>query len=210
MLNRANARATIFEAAGDYVAFEEILDQAHERVPIEIFAYCVMPNHWHFVLRPCHDEELSRFMAWLTLTHAQRWHAYRRSAGSGHLYQGRFKSFVVQTDSHLLTVLRYVERNPVRANLVRNVEHWRWGSLWLRGRGVPRYARLVSEWPVPRPVNWIEFVNTPHTERELTALRQSVNRGRPFGDRAWVERTARSLGLESTLRRRGRPLKSAG
>jgi len=149
-------------------------------------------------------------MGWLTLTHAQRWHAYRRTAGSGHLYQGRFKSFVVQTDDHLLTVLRYVERNPLRANLVQSVEQWRWGSLWLRGRGAPRYTKLLSEWPVPRPMNWIELVNRPQTDRELAALRQSVNRGRPFGDRGWVERTARSLGLESTLRRPGRPLKSAG
>ena len=81
-----------------------------------------MPNHWHFVLWPQGDGDLSEFMRWLTVTHTQRWHAAHHTAGTGPLYQGRFKSFPIQADDHLLTVLRYVERNALRANLVERAD----------------------------------------------------------------------------------------
>ena len=115
VLNRANGRLPLFETPADYEAFEKVLGEGHDRFPMRILAYCLMPNHWHLVLWPRRDEELSRFMAWVTLTHTQRWHAHRQSAGAGHLYQGRFKSFPVQADEHFLSVCRYVERNALRA-----------------------------------------------------------------------------------------------
>src|SRR5580658_3294321 len=102
-----------------------------------------MPNHWHLVLKPHEDRELSLFVGWLTLTHTQRWHAHRRDAGSGHVYQGRFKSFPVQADRHFLTVARYVERNPLRANLVASAADWRWSSLWVRARGAADERALL-------------------------------------------------------------------
>jgi putative transposase len=131
-----------------------------------------------------------------------RWHAHHHSAGTGHLYQGRFKSFPIETDDHFYTVLRYVERNALRARLVKRAENWRWSSLWRREQGDPA---LLSAWPVPRPADWPRLVNLPQTEAELEAVRRSVIRGLPFGGDAWTQRTARRLGLESTLRPRGRP-----
>ena len=118
VLNRANARMRIFDKPDDYAAFEQVLEAAVERTKTRLLAYCVLPTHWHMVLWPREDGELSRFTGWLTLTHTQRWHAHRHSTGSGHLYQGRFKSFPVQDDAHFFTVCRYVERNALRANLV--------------------------------------------------------------------------------------------
>ena len=106
VLNRANARMTIFETDGDYEAFERIIEEAVERFDMRLLAYQVMPNHWHQVVWPREDGDLSRYVGWLTLTHTQRWHAHRHSAGSGHLYQGRFKSFPVEGDGHFLTVGR--------------------------------------------------------------------------------------------------------
>jgi putative transposase len=103
VLNRANARLPIFEKSADFEAFERVLNEAHERLPMRILSFCLMPNHWHFVFWPKEDRDLSNFVGWLTLTHTQRWHANRASAGTGHLYQGRFKSFPVQTDEHFLT-----------------------------------------------------------------------------------------------------------
>ena len=204
VLNRANGRLPIFDDDGDYLAFEKVLAEARERDDMRILAWCLMPNHWHLVLWPRKDGDLSHFTGWLTLTHTQRWHAHRRSAGTGHLYQGRFKSFPVQDDEHFLTVCRYVERNALRGNLVRRAEQWTWGSLAVYAQGGSRQA-LLSPWPVRRSANWIEHVNTPQTEAEVAALRRSIQRGRPFGDDDWTGRTAAELDLETTLAPRGRP-----
>ena len=103
VLNRANARQRNFDHNDDYAAFERVLEQAVDRFDTRLLAYCLMPNHWHMVVWPRKDDELSRFVGWLTLTHTQRRHANRQSAGTGHLYQGRFKSFPVQDDEPFLT-----------------------------------------------------------------------------------------------------------
>jgi putative transposase len=143
----------------------------------------------------------------MTVTHTQRWHAAHRTAGTGPLYQGRFKSFPIQEDAHLVSVLRYVERNPLRANLVRQAKDWRWSSLWHR---IHAPVGLLDDGPVHLPRDWVKRVQSPETEAELAALRRSVARGSPYGEDSWQERTARRLGLQSTLRPRGRPQKSAG
>lgn len=212
VLNRANARMTIFDDDADYAAFERVLEEAVERTAMRLLAYCVMPNHWHLVVWPRDDGDLSRFVGWLTLTHTQRWHAHRGSAGSGHVYQGRFKSFPVQDDGHFLTVCRYVERNALRANLVSRAEAWRWGSLARWSSDDPQrrscYRALLSTWPVRRSPNWTEHVNTPLTEQELAAIRRSIDRGVPLGGADWTERAVQRLGLETTVRPRGRPRKA--
>jgi putative transposase len=147
-------------------------------------------------------------MTWLTLTHTQRWHARRGSAGAGHLYQGRYKAFLVQDDGHLLAVCRYVERNPLRARLVRRAEAWRWGSLWRRERG--EGLALLADWPLPRPDDWRARVNRAEGAAELEALRAAARRGRPYGDAAWLEDAVRRFNLASTLRPRGRPARRNG
>lgn len=205
VLNRANARMPLFEKDEDYEAFEKVLEEAVERTGMRLLAYCVMPNHWHLVVWPEQDEDLSRFTGWLTLTHTQRWHAHRHSTGTGHVYQGRFKSFPTQDDEHFYLLCRYVERNALRANLVRRAEDWRWGSLYRWHQGSAKEKALLSAWPLRRRPGWLEFVNEPHSESELKALRQSVQRGIPYGEPAWRDQTVAALGLESTMRPRGRP-----
>jgi putative transposase len=207
VLNRANGRLLLFDKDGDYEAFERVLRAARDYCDVPLLAYCVMPNHWHLVLRPHRDGDLSRFVGWLTLTHTQRWHAHYHAVGLGHLYQGRFKSFPVAEDEHFLTVCRYVERNPLRAGLVRRAEDWRWGSLWRRERGSAEVRAVLADWPVPRPRGWTGFVNGAQTSGEEEALRRCVRRGTPFGANGWVKDTVERLGLEATLRPRGRPRK---
>jgi putative transposase len=207
VLNRAVAREKIFWKPADYEAFESVLQEAGERVPMRLLSYCVMPNHWHLVLWPRVDEDLSEYMRWLTVTHAKRWHAHHHSSGSGALYQGRVKSFPIQEDGHFLTVSRYVERNALRANLVERAEDWRWCSLWHRVQG--SNAVSLDAWPVRPGKEWVAQVNRAETEAELKAVRRSVARGAPFGEGAWVQRTAQRLCLDSTLRSRGRPKKNA-
>jgi putative transposase len=208
VLNRGNGRLRLFRKDADYAAFEHILAEALEHVPgMRLTAYCLMPNHWHLLLWPRHDRELSDFGHWLTLTHTQRWHAHYHNVGVGHLYQGRFKSFVVEADAPYLSVCRYVERNALRAALVARAEQWRWGSLWQRCHGGAGLPVVVQPGPVALPEDWIEEVNRPQAEAELAALRRSVQRGQPYGEASWVRRLAGKLGLESTLRPRGRPPK---
>jgi putative transposase len=208
VLNRAVGRHALFEKDGDYQAFEQVLGEALERYPMRLLAYCIMPNHWHMVLWPAKSGALTAFVRWLTLTHTMRWHAHYHSLGSGHLYQGRFKSFPVEEDDHLYTVLRYVERNPLRAHLVPRAEQWPWSSLYLRTQGDPRAASWLSPSPLPLPPNWSARVNEALTSSELAAVRRSVLRGCPYGSAAWQQRTASRLGLQATLRARGRPRKT--
>ena len=162
-----------------------------------------MPNHWHFVVWPRNDGELSTWAQWLTVTHVRRWHANHHSAGTGPVYQGRFKSFPVQEDDHLLSVCRYVERNAFRADLVPAAATWRWGSLWHREHGTKHL--LLDDWPIVRPADWTTHVEEPQTELELAGLRRCVKRGSPFGMEDWRYETAKKLGLLTTLRPRGRP-----
>jgi putative transposase len=205
VLNRANGRLRLFKKDEDFLAFEEVLAEAHRRVTIRVLDWCLMSNHWHFVLWPREDGELTAFMRWLTLTHTQRWKHAHAAVGHGHLYQGRFKSFPVQQDMHLLQVLRYVERNPLRAALVKSVGLWRWGSAAVRQSGPAKMAALLSPWPVDRPRDWPRRVDAPQSAEEEAALLAAIRRGRPFGEPAWVRRTAVALDLEQTLNPRGRP-----
>jgi len=198
----------LFENEGDFDAFERVLIEALERRPIRLLGYCLMPNHWHFLLWPRRAGELTEFLRWLTHTHTQRWHAHRHTAGSGHLYQGRFKAFPIQDDDHYLTALRYVERNALRAGLCERAQQWRWGSLAHRlSTGDDPLRDQLAEGPLTLPRGWTARVNRPQTEKELEALRRGVNRGQPFGSPEWQEKTTRRLGLQSTFRARGRPRK---
>ena len=292
VLNRGNGRAEVFHDEADYAGFVALLGLALGRIPMRIAAACLMPNHFHLVVRPWGDGELSRWMQWLMTSHVRRYH--RRYGTSGHVWQGRYKSFmaqrrrpsvaeraagVVETADPLWTVVRYVERNPLRGGLVERAEDWPWSSLywWVKtgpgsaaqrrclapfspgdqttekptpaemrpvpaaaemrpvpaaaemgpvpaaaemgtGTSAPRFAlraaqdgSLRSQSPFPleldRPADWVEIVNRAQTDEELAALRRYLSRGRPFGTDAWVRRIAKKLGLESTLRPRGRPRK---
>ncbi len=209
VLNRRVGRLSLFDTDRDYAVFERILEAVVARTGIRLTAYCLMPNHWYLLLWPRSDDDLSETMRWLTVTHTQRWHAFHNTSGTGPLYQGRYKSFPVQTDEHFLAVARYVERNALRANLVRHAENWRWGSLWRRSQEEAKPTTLLSDWPVPPPRNWLTYVNRPETLQELEALRRSAQRGSPFGSERWQVRTAKRLSLESTLRPRGRPTKDS-
>ena len=207
VLNRSVARLTIFEKPGDYDAFLRVLVETWKEVPIRIYAMVAMPNHWHFVVQPSRDDEVSEFFRRLTVTHTMRWHAHYKTGGTGHLYQGRFKSFPIQSDDHLLTVLRYVERNPLRAGLVERAEAWKWGSAHAR-RQQPAAREWLADPQAPSlPRQWRRLVNRPQTHAEVGAVRNCLLRGTPFGDQKWTSNTAARLGLESTTRPRGRPRK---
>ena len=208
VINRANGRLKIFETKDDYQLFEKLLSDAKDEVGMRILAYTTMPNHWHLVLYPRNDGDLGTFMHRLTNAHTRTVHVQTGTIGHGHLYQGRYKSFLIENDVHLLTVIKYVERNPVRAKLVRQCESWQWGSAWRRINGTPQQKKLLGASPVPFPHNYRIWINTSDKEEDLSVLRMSVNKGVPYGKERWLDSMVDKYGLQSTLRSAGRPKKS--
>jgi putative transposase len=205
VLNRANRKSEVFHEPTDYAAFLNLMAKAQEYLRIDIFAVCLMPNHVHLVVRPLADRDVSRWMKWLFATHSI--HYNKKHAKPGHVWQGRFKAVPVQGDEHLLTVLRYVERNALRAKLASRAEEWPWGSLNWRERTWSSCAKLLAQPPIDLPRWWTGFVNQPQTAAELEAIRTSVNRQRPFGSPHWVERRAAEERLEQSFGNVGRPKK---
>lgn len=205
VLNRGVRRLALFERPGDYRAFLFCMVWAMQRVPVRLLAYCLMPNHFHLVIQPTEDGQLSTFMKLLEGTHSKRWHAHRQTTGTGAVYQGRYKAFPIQSDRHFYAVCRYVERNALRAGLVTRAEDWPWGSLAERCGRV--HSLPLSEWPIVLPDDWVAMVNRSELPDLLETVRRSVSTGRPFGEPGWVLMTAGDMGLNSTLRPRGRPRK---
>ena len=209
VINRGNARRQVFYNPEDYQHFEQLLADATEQFSMRILAYVLMPNHWHLVLYPHKEGDLSKFMQWLTLTHTQQYHAKRKTVGNGHIYQGRYKSFLVQKDNYLLQLIRYVERNPLRAGLAKQAEEWRWGSAWRRYKGSLAEKKLLTNF-LNLPRDYRQWLNV-HDERDkmmITNIRTSVNKGRPLGAGSWVEKMVRRFGLGATMRGPGRPRKA--
>jgi len=206
VINRGVARLKIFESDGDYLAFETVLAQAKQRHPTRLLGWTIMPNHFHLLIHPREDGELTAFIRWLTHTHVMRYHRFHETVSTGPLYQGRFKSFMVHDELHLPWVLRYIHRNPVRSGLVSRAEQWRWGSLFHEVNATPTSTLLETRNPrLPPLPAWLKQVNRPETPAELEAVRRSVTRGTPFGSAVWTQRTIRRFGLERTQRPAHRP-----
>jgi putative transposase len=203
-MNRGNQRGTIYHDEHDYRAFEDLMRLANERLPMRILAWCLMPNHFHVVLWPYEDGDLGHWMHWLLTTHVQR---HRRRHGTdGRIWRGRFKAVPVQQDDHLFVVMRYVERNPLAANLVARAHEWSWSSLRARMPGAGAAARaLLSTSPTPIPADWFDLVEQALAAKELEDLQTGLRRARPYGDAAWTRGTAERLGLLESLQPRGRP-----
>ena len=203
VLNRGVRRMRLFDSPDDYYAFLALLGHAQRRIPVSLLAYCLMPNHFHLVVCPPADDHLARFMHLLSFKHAQRWRTAHDAKGQGHVYQGRFKSIPVQTDGHFLALCRYVERNPLRAQMVLRAQAWPWSSLAQRS-GIRRPVRL-DPWPVPIPTGWTDLVNEEAARAETESIRNAISRSAPYGADDWRERMATSLALVGSLRPVGRP-----
>ena len=200
VINRGNGRQQIFHKPEDYRAFTGLLGEAKDKHPVKLYAYCLMPNHFHLLMSPDTGENLSRFMQWLMTSHVRRYHHHYNT--SGHIWQGRYKSFIVQKDNHLMAVTRYIEANPVRAGLTATAQDWQWSSHRER-----QSAKLVDKLPINLPEKWAETVNMSLTDNELEKMQRSIKRQTPFGSPPWQEIICSQLGLESTIRPKGRPRK---
>jgi REP-associated tyrosine transposase len=193
--------ARIFHKPQDYEAFVQLLMVGKQHAQIELFSFCLMPNHWHLVLRPKGDTDLAAYLSWVSNTHVKRYRAHYADT-SGHLYQGRYKSFAVEDDEYLLTLFRYVEANPLRAGKVDKAQDWVWSSLGFEGRYT---LKLLSPWPIDRPRNWTAIVNQALGPKDVQRIRTSIERDRPLGRPDWTASMAARMGIEYTLNPRGRP-----
>ena len=206
VLNRGVGRRMLFDKGGDFLAFEKVIEETLRTCRMRICAFCILSNHWHAVVWPESDGDLSAFMQQITNMHVKRWKEHRHEVGYGHLYQGRYKCFPVETAGYFYQVVRYVERNARAPNLVARAEDWLWSSLRRAERDDPAFP-ILSDWPLPRPSDWLQIVNQPQSEAELDALRRAVRRGCPFGTAVWTAETAKQLKIDSTLHPLGRPRK---
>jgi putative transposase len=173
VVNRAAYGQLLFEDFGEYLLFMRLLAWALGRSPIDLFAYCLMPNHWHLLLRPEASGDLSQFMYDLTKQHAQELRRWRDNLGAGAVYQGRYRASPVRTETYFYRAARYVERNPVRARLSERADGWLWSSA--SGIGIIQGVRL-AEWPEPRPKSWSEFVNEIESPEDLALIRKRTRR----------------------------------
>ncbi len=213
VINRGNNRQPVFHKPADFQAFLTALAELKERKPFQLYGYCLLSNHFHLLLRPTGEATISRIMQSLLVSHTQRHH--RRHRSGGHVWQGRFKSPVIQNDEHLLTVLRYIEANPLRARLVRRADAYPWSSYRLHGLGETdelvdalRLYEMLSPLAKVRQRKWSQKVHQPVEEAKLAAIRRSGATGLPYGDSSWVRRLAKRLELDLAIRPRGRPPKT--
>jgi putative transposase len=198
-MNRGNRRERIFHSDQDYDAFLAMLRSARDRFRCRVVAGAFMPNHFHLVLQTTHDDDLGRFFHLLLTSHVV---AYRRHYGTeGRIWQGRYKAFPVQTDGHLVAVMRYVERNPVAAGLATRAQDWRWSTAAWRAYGV---GIRPDEAPIELPSPWLSFVDKPMSREEHDQLQRSMQRGTPFGSEDWIKHVVQEMHLESSIRPRGR------
>lgn len=200
VMNRAVRKTILFEKDADFEAFIAVVLESLTKIRVEIIAFELMPNHWHFVVTCDRIEEISKWMHWVTGTHANRWNGAHGCRGSGAVYQGRFRAVPIQRGISLIRVCRYVERNALRKGLVSAAENWVWSSL----HSVRNNCDLIplAQWPILKPENWLELVNSDETSQEFDDLRLCIRRNQPIGDPDWQKAVAPFIG--QTMRRRGR------
>ena len=202
IINRGNMRMQIFDDQDDYEYFLELLKKGSKKEHISIHAYCLLPNHFHLLLSPTYEGSLSRMMQWVMTSHVRYYH--KKNKTSGHVWQGRYKSFIVEKESYYISLMHYIEANALRAGLVTRGEEWVYGSLYER---TTKEKTLLCEPFIEIGDDWVNYINEPMKIYEIEKIRNSVNRQAPLGEEGWQMEVASQYGLLSTLGSRGRPRK---
>ena len=177
VMNRATQGQLLFRDHSEYLASHHLLARALVERPIRLLGYCFMPNHVHMVAWPSTDLQLTATMHWLFATHARALHRWRGTDGRGAIYQARFRAVPIQNETYLYRALRYVERNPVRGGMTDRAEAWPWSSASPVSR---MHGIELAEWPVPKPADWLDFVNTPEPAPDLDFIRTCTAKGKPI------------------------------
>jgi putative transposase len=187
---RGNRRQQTFFCDDDYRAYLELMAEWCGAHQVEIWAYCLMPNHVHLIAVPHSSDGLRRAIGEVHRRYTRM--VNLREGWRGHLWQGRFASFVVD-EPYLLTAVRYVELNPVRAGLVKAPARYRWSSAAAHTRG--RDDALVRVAPLAKRVrNWRGFLARVVRAEDIEVLRAHERTGRPLGEEKFLARLEQNLG----------------
>ena len=168
VINRSVRRVPLFIRPLDYRAFLDVLAAGLDRYDVRLIAYCLLSNHWHLIVEPAGTKTLTRFMHWVTVTHAVRWHRHHKTVGQGPVYQGRYHSIPLETPQSLMRACRYVERNALAAKLVRRAQDWPWCSLSDRIRGEQPVPLKAA--PFFTSTAWLNYVNDEIPEEILSDM----------------------------------------
>ncbi|HYT65355.1 MAG TPA: transposase [Vicinamibacterales bacterium] len=203
VLNRGDHRETLFHKPADFRAFLGVVAETASRIAMRILAYCIMGNHFHFVVWPYEGADLPLFMHLLMTTHIGRYLRHYPPVSPGHLYQDRYTNVLVETGPSLLRVLRYVEANALTAEIVERAEDYPWTSA--SPEALEDGRPIIAEWPIEKPSNWPALLNLRTAAQERKRIQRCAARGAPYGSPAWTERVIKQFSLEHTMRRPGRP-----
>jgi putative transposase len=173
VVNRGNDKKRLFVRARDFEDFLQLVLWAKGTCPVRIVAYCIMSNHWHFVFWVEVEWDVSAFLHRLTTTHSKRYRRATDTVGEGHVYQDRFKASTIFNERYYYNCLRYVEQNPLRANLVRGVKDWRWSSLAER---LGHNRGILDPDPLGLPMGWLELVERPLPQCDADEIRNALKR----------------------------------
>ena len=186
---RGNRRQPTFFCDEDYLVYIDLMAQWCRHYKVAIWAWCLMPNHVHLIAVPETPEGLTRAIGEAHRRYTR--HINFRENWRGHLWQGRFASFPMD-EHHLIAAARYIEMNPVGADLVKQPEDYRWSSIHAHLEG--KDDELVKVAPLLDLIpDWSSFLSTS-TEEELNLLHRHERTGRPLGDLGFVETLEQILG----------------
>jgi putative transposase len=204
---RGNYRQEIFQEEEDRLKYLSWIDEYSKKYQMSIYAYCLMSNHVHFICMPYKKDSLARVFSSVHMRYSQYFN--RKKKAAGHLWQGRFYSCVLE-DSHVYAAVRYVERNPVRANLVKQPWEWEWSSASCHVEKT-RESKVnlgeMSDIMDIEGINWKDYIKEKEDPKEIDQMRKCTMLGRPWGGSEFIATLSKVLGISLDTRRRGRPKK---
>ncbi|GAX61341.1 transposase and inactivated derivatives [Candidatus Scalindua japonica] len=206
---RGNYRQDVFEDDEDRLSYLSWIDYYSKKYKLSIFAYCLMDNHVHFIGIPREEDSLARVFSISHMRYSQYFN--KKKNASGHLWQGRFYSCVMDED-YLAAALRYVERNPVRAGIVRKPWRWKWSSAGVhvgQEDGVINLENITSLIDTTAE-EWKEYINSDENDEKVEKIRKHTLLGRPLGTKDFVAKLGRRIGRVLNVLPRGRPKKQRG
>ena len=213
IINRGNNRGDVFKEESDFDVYLKVIKKFKEKYSLKLYGYCLMNNHTHLIIEPTKANTLSKAIQSITLSQIRLYHSKYNS--SGHLWQGRFKNPVIQTDEYLLECLKYIELNPVRANIVSRPEDYRWSSYRFHAFGEDENSMLdpdpmylsLADTEEKRQKVYRDFIASEQDKNIFDLIRKSIANDSILGEDNFIDKLREKLAL-SKSRRRGRPKKN--